>query len=825
MYIARLVRTDTGGDSHILFVVRNDGNRSDVVFQTSDPTWQAYNPYGGSDFYQGAANGRAYKISYNRPITTRGTYEHRSFYFSAEYASVRFLERNGYDVSYIAGVDTDRRGGDLRNHKAFLSVGHDEYWSGAQRANMEAARDAGVNLQFLSGNEGYWRTRYEPSADASHTPYRTLVSYKETWSNAKIDPTAEWTGTWRDPRFASAAQGGHKPENALTGTMYTVNDISAPLTVTSSEGKLRMWRNTGLNGLSTGGSANLGQGIIGYESDEDVDNGMRPHGLIRMSTTNTTTTQYMYDYGSTVAPGPTRHNLTMYRAPSGALVFSAGTVQWGWGLDDYHDGNGTADSRLQQSQVNLFADMGVQPGTLMAGLAAATKSTDATAPTTVISSPTEGQTIPNGTSVTATGTASDVGGRVAGVEVSTDGGATWRVASGTSDWSFSYIQQGDGPTPIKARAIDDSANYSVAATTRTVNVTGPYSGFGSRTPATASAIDSQAVELGLRFTPAVDGFVTAIRFFKGSANTGTHTGSLWNSAGERIGSVIFRSESATGWQTAEFAAPVAVVGGTAYTVSYTASNGGYAIETLHWPYNARASYPVTVASNVGTATAGVYGEPGQRPTLTWSESNYFVDVLMTKTDTSPLRIASRTPAADSSSIALDALVTATFTRAADPGSVSVRVASAAGTQVAGTASYDAQTKTVRFAPAAPLDAETRYTVSLSATDMAGIALADPQWSFVTRAADRAEGACPCSLFNESRTPTIASETDGAKVVVGVGFTPAVQGRITAIRFYKGSGTRVRTRVRCGRAEGRSSPVRRSAPSRPRAGRRLSCPSR
>ena len=80
------------------------------VFQTSDPTWQAYNTYGGSDFYQGAANGRAYKISYNRPFATRGGIGGRDFFFSNEYPMVRFLERNGYDVSYIAGVDTDRRG-------------------------------------------------------------------------------------------------------------------------------------------------------------------------------------------------------------------------------------------------------------------------------------------------------------------------------------------------------------------------------------------------------------------------------------------------------------------------------------------------------------------------------------------------------------------------------------------------------------------------------------------------------------------------------------------------------------------------------------------
>ena len=70
----------------------------------------------------------------------------------------------------------------------FLSVGHDEYWSGAQRANVEAARDAGVNLAFFSGNEVFWKTRWETSIDGPARRYRTLVSYKETHANAKIDP-------------------------------------------------------------------------------------------------------------------------------------------------------------------------------------------------------------------------------------------------------------------------------------------------------------------------------------------------------------------------------------------------------------------------------------------------------------------------------------------------------------------------------------------------------------------------------------------------------------------------------------------------------------
>ena len=246
VYIARLSRADRNDASHITFVVRNDSSHSDVVFQTADPTWQAYNTYGGSDFYLGGGNGRAYKVSYNRPVLTRGGIGGRDFFFSNEYPAVRFMEKNGYDVSYIAGVDSDRFGSLLLNHKTYMSVGHDEYWSKAQRANVTAARDAGVNLMFLSGNEIYWKTRYEPSADASHTSYRTLVCYKETWASAKIDPSTEWTGTWRDPRFAPKSAGANSPENGLTGTIYMSNFTDLPVTVTAAQGKTRLWRNTTL---------------------------------------------------------------------------------------------------------------------------------------------------------------------------------------------------------------------------------------------------------------------------------------------------------------------------------------------------------------------------------------------------------------------------------------------------------------------------------------------------------------------------------------------------------------------------------------------------
>src|SRR6185503_7494451 len=217
------------GASHIVFVVRDDTRQADVLVQTSDTTWQAYNQWpgagaGGASLYCAPANiglsnaGSAYgcvnrgvKVSYNRPFDTRAL-NPQSWLFNAEYPLVRWMEANGYDVKYWTGVDTDRRGGDLvgaKKPKVFVSSGHDEYWSGNQRTRIENARNAGVSLAFFSGNEMFWKTRYEPSIDGSSTAYRTLVSYKETLAGVKSDPARDvttgqpiWTGTWRDARFS-----------------------------------------------------------------------------------------------------------------------------------------------------------------------------------------------------------------------------------------------------------------------------------------------------------------------------------------------------------------------------------------------------------------------------------------------------------------------------------------------------------------------------------------------------------------------------------------------------------------------------------------------
>src|SRR5262249_30404038 len=162
--IANLGQTDNNGQMSVVFVVRNNASHSDIVVQTDDETWAAYNQWTGASLYQGngpAPDGRAYAASYNRPLNTGG-YD-RSF--RSEYPMIQWLEQNGYNVSYLSGLDVATNGSLLLSHKVFMSSGHDEYWTGQQVNNVIAARKAGVNLAFFSGQQTFWETRFAPSID------------------------------------------------------------------------------------------------------------------------------------------------------------------------------------------------------------------------------------------------------------------------------------------------------------------------------------------------------------------------------------------------------------------------------------------------------------------------------------------------------------------------------------------------------------------------------------------------------------------------------------------------------------------------------------
>jgi hypothetical protein len=657
IYFAHLIRTDTGGSSHIVFIVRNDTSKSAILFQTADETWQAYNSWGGNSLYGGLETfdlpNRAYKVSYNRPFNTRGfSDEAASWVFGAEYPMVRWLEFNGYDVTYFTGVDAARNGALITNHMLYLSVGHDEYWSGPQRANVQAALAAGVNLTFFSSNEIFWKTRWENSIDGTNTAYRTLVCYKETLigtaGGGVTDPAdpPTWTGTWRDPRFSPPADGGF-PENALSGTLFTVNGPGTDnpgnlsVQVPAADGKMRFWRNTAVASLSPGSTYVMPPGTLGYEWDEDIDNGFRPAGLFHLSTAMyILTTDLLLDFGATYGAGTATHHIDMYRAPSGALVLGAGSTQWSWGLDSNHDNpffspNAAADPNMQQATVNLFADMGVQPATLQAGLVPATKSTDTIPPVSVITAPTAASTLNTGTLVTISGTATDLGGGgVGGVEVSYDGGHTWHPATGRGNWTYSWTPSVTGTATIESRAVDDSGNIETPSSSISVTVVPqncPCEAWNSSvTPSIVDSGDAKSVEVGVKFRSDVAGYVTGIRFYKSSANTGIHIGNLWSSTGTLLAAATFTNETTSGWQQVNFTSPVQIAAGTTYVASYFTPSGHYSADVSYFNLTGFDNPPIHLVPN-SVSPNGVYSYSSTStfPTSSFKATNYWVDLVFT----------------------------------------------------------------------------------------------------------------------------------------------------------------------------------------------------
>lgn len=778
IYIARLIRTDDNGASHIPFVVRNDGNTSAAVFQTSDSTWQAYNTYGGSNFYQGGGNGRAYKLSYNRPYATRGYNSGRDFLFSNEYPMLRTLEQNGVDVSYVSGLDVATDAALLPKHKVFLSVGHDEYWTASQRKNATDARDQGVNLAFFGGNDVYWKASLEPSQDGSNTPNRTLVCYKDTWANKRIDRSGtDVNSTWRDPRFGDLGY-GFGPENELIGTQYQANFDDFPVQVSSAEGKLRVWRGSSLASMAAGTTASLSDHTVGYESNEDVDNGYRPAGLIRMSTATGPTPEYLMDYGNRVQASTTTHNITLYRAASGALVFSAGTIQWSWGLDAEHDGAATtADPRMRQATVNILTDMGAPATTLAPGLSAVTASTDTVAPTVSIVTPTAGQNLSEGSLLTVTGTASDVGGRVAGVEVSVDGGASFHPADGTDTWTYTGVLSGNGAGAVQVRATDDSVRTS-APVKVAVSSTCPCTLFGVAAPRQVDSGDTAAVTLGTKFTSTQDGFVSGVRFYKSAANTGSHTGTLFSASGGVLATGVFANETSEGWQTLLFDRQVPVKAGTTYVAAYTAPQGRYSADSYYFtrPFNAGL---LTAAGGNGVAN-GVFSEGSAFPSETYQQTNYWVDAVFSLDDASPATVRAVTPKSGASSVATTSIASATFSKPVDPASVTLQMIDPGQNVIPGTVSWDATKTKVTFNPAQGLAPSTAYTVTVNAATLA----APVQWTFQTVEPDGIPNECPCTLFDDTDQPASGPENDAAGVKLGTAFTPTQNGQVTGVRFYK-----------------------------------------
>src|SRR3546814_811270 len=278
----------------------------------------------------------------------------------------------------------------------------------------------------------------------------------------------------------------------------------------------------------------------------------------------------------------------------------------------------------------------------------------------------------------------------------------------------------------------------------------------------------------MAFTSAVDGVITGARFYQVAGDTGAHTGSLWDAAGQRLAQVEFQATTGSGWQRAVFDEPVPVTAGRTYTVSYFTADGKYAYRSSGFA-DPVTSGPLTALSPENGRYR--YGSGGVVPTGVWESTNYFVDVEF-RPDADRPTVTSTAPGADATAVSLDATVSATFDRDPSGLNAGLSISGLAGT-VAGSTAVNAAARTLTFTPAAALAGATIYTATLT---LGGSAL--HTWTFTT--AEPAVEGQRQTLFG-SVVPAVASAADSDAVEVGTAFTVARTGQVTALRFYRGAG--------------------------------------
>jgi DNA-binding beta-propeller fold protein YncE len=322
LYFVRVVRDDRY--AVFLPLVVKDDRPADLLFQSSVTTMQAYNRWGGESLYydgsRAVPGGFAVQVSFDRPY--QGEFGAGQV-LRWEQFMARFLERNGYDVSYTTNLDVSREGAPVITRRGgFLSVAHDEYWTGAQRDAVEAARGAGVSLFFFGANPAYWRVRLgDPGADGNA---RTLSCYKRHPENDPQAGTAEATGRFRDAPI-------NRPEEELVGTMYEGWMLFAhPWVVANASHPV--YAGTRLN---EGDTIPL---LVGHEYDRTFAS-LAPGKISRLSHSPLVDAEGKPGFAEA----------TLYTAPSGALVFGAGTIYWPLGLDGPQ-----RDARIERVTANLF---------------------------------------------------------------------------------------------------------------------------------------------------------------------------------------------------------------------------------------------------------------------------------------------------------------------------------------------------------------------------------------------------------------------------------------------------------------------------------------
>ena len=333
IYLAKLIAA-SGAQSFVPFVVRDDSSRSEFLFQCASNTAQAYNNWGGKSLYEfNSRDDKAVAVSFNRPDADGGG---AGQILHWELQMMRFLEREGYDVSYTSNVDVHANPALLLNHKAFLSVGHDEYWSYQMKQAVQVAQASGIHVGFFSANTAYWQVRFS-SDNRVMTSYKELA-YRDPFTTDGDQTNNKFiTDQWRNVPSYGVVDAIARPENAMIGVMYHKDPVNADLVV--FDPTHWVFANTGV----VKGTKFVG--LLGYETDSMYNNGFQPAGIRKLCE-------------SPDGGGEFSH-ATCFVAPSGSTTFASGTMQWSWGLDFHtswapNAGTNRVNAAVQQATRNIL---------------------------------------------------------------------------------------------------------------------------------------------------------------------------------------------------------------------------------------------------------------------------------------------------------------------------------------------------------------------------------------------------------------------------------------------------------------------------------------
>ncbi len=235
-YLLKLVGS-TSEQQYVPFCVRDDTSRAAIVIQHSVTTWQAYNRWGGYSLYYGNSGGalsfthapaggtyadRARVVSFDRPYDFDWASGAADF-VGNEIPVIYQAEQLGLDVTYWTDVDLHTNPQLLKNHKALISLGHDEYWSAPMRVGAQRALSAGVNLAFLGANACYRQIRFESSPLGNS---RRQICYKSAAEDPMAGHNPELvTVNWPQPPV-------NRPESNLIGSTYQDIEAQADMVVT-----------------------------------------------------------------------------------------------------------------------------------------------------------------------------------------------------------------------------------------------------------------------------------------------------------------------------------------------------------------------------------------------------------------------------------------------------------------------------------------------------------------------------------------------------------------------------------------------------------------